>query len=71
MFGDDDGCVFGNVAGGFLCSLFYQEGSEAAEVDVFVLGHVGLNGLHQGFDGFYDQNFSIPVFRAIPGDFCC
>jgi hypothetical protein len=47
-----------------LRSFFYLEGSEAAEVDVFVLGHVGLHSFHQGFDGFfYYAFFNTRFFR--------
>ena len=39
VFGNDEGRVLGDVAGGFLATRFDDEAAEAAEIDIVAFGH--------------------------------
>ena len=47
VFGDNDGCVFGDVASGFFGANFDDEAAEAAQINVFAVGEGIFNNFHE------------------------
>ena len=68
---DRDGFILGNVTGGLLSSVFYDETAETSQINVLTINHSFLHSFHESFDDGLHAIFLITsAIGNFINDFC-